>query len=221
MRRPDREVKWRRSKDSMRAGWAWLVARTASSSGMGAPWPAPCADSALTSLGRQLPPKPQPAHRKRGDGRRDALAVSQRRGEVAAPGARRASRRRRRCRRARVQRLRDLVGERDQRRQQRVRGVLDHLGGRVVGARAAGVVRERRVDLAQRRRCVRASMPPSTMRSGCMKSSTASPSVRNSGFMPDAEVGAGASCPRPASRIGRTTSSVVPGTTVLLTTTTW
>ena len=43
----------------------------------------------------------------------------------------RASRRRRRCRRG-SGKVGELVGERDQRRQQRVRGVLDHLCGRVV-----------------------------------------------------------------------------------------
>ena len=66
----------------------------------------------------------------------------------------------------------------------------------------------------------RAVLAPMTMRSGLVKSSTARPSLRNSGFiarpksrpltMPDA-----------ASSSPRTTVSVVVGTTVLLTTTTW
>ena len=80
--------------------------------------------------------------------------------------------------------LRDLVRERDHRREQRVRRVLDHLRRARVACRSAGSPAEGRVQLVEARACVRSSMPPSTMRSGDMKSATAWPSVRNSGFMP-------------------------------------
>ena len=62
------------------------------------------------------------------------------------------------------------------------------------------------------------SIPPRTMRSGSMKSPIASPSVRNSGFIPTPKSGP-ALFPEYCSRSGSTTPSVVPGTTVLLTTT--
>jgi hypothetical protein len=65
----------------------------------------------------------------------------------------------------------------------------------------------------------RASHAPMTIRSGFMKSATADPSRRNSGFMqrPNSPTGR----PAAVSRARRTTVSVVPGTTVLFTTTTW
>ena len=63
-------------------------------------------------------------------------------------------------------------------------------------------------------------MPPMTIRSGTMKSSMAEPSDRNSGFMPTPR-SAPARLPEASSRIGSTTLSVVPGTTVLFTATTW
>ena len=55
-RTPCRLAKCLPSSASMRAGCARLVAITASSSGIGMPRAAPCAESALVSLGRQLPP---------------------------------------------------------------------------------------------------------------------------------------------------------------------
>ena len=44
-------------------GWSWLIRSTASSSGVACSRAAPQAASALTSFGRQLPPKPQPGNR--------------------------------------------------------------------------------------------------------------------------------------------------------------
>ena len=67
---------------------------------------------------------------------------------------------------------------------------------------------------------VRSSMPPSTIRSGDRKSLSATPSERNSGFIPTPKCSP-ACLPDARSRIGVTVPSVVPGTTVLLTTTTW
>ena len=84
----------------------------------------------------------------------------------------------------------DLVDERDLGRQERVRGVLDHLGA---GRRRCVI--DRRV--ARRRRGSRRharrprSNAPITIRSGSMKSATARPSRRNSGFDDVADVPAG------------------------------
>ena len=66
---------------------------------------------------------------------------------------------------------------------------------------------------------LRASMPPTTIRSGSWKSFTATPSARNSGFMPKPK-SLPATRPEASSMALRTTVSVVPGTTVLLTVTT-
>ena len=62
--------------------------------------------------------------------------------------------------------------------------------------------------------------PPMTIRSGRMKSSTACPSVRNSGLTPIPK-SIPARFPEARSHAGRTTWSDVPGTTVLFTTTAW
>ena len=72
--------------------------------------------------------------------------------------------------------------KRDLRGEERVRGELDHLGRGDVGAHDRAV--ERLVELRDRvGRPGRARRPtPTTTRSGCMKSSTAEPSFRNSGF---------------------------------------
>ena len=125
---------------------------------------APWATRALTSFGRQLPPKPQPASRNEvigacrpvdasgtSDGVQAAHHVDD--VDVADGGAQ----------------VGDLVRERDHRRQQRVRGVLDHLRRRRASCgRAARPESPRRAPRAPS--AVRSSTPPSTMRSGCMKS---------------------------------------------------
>ena len=64
------------------------------------------------------------------------------------------------------------------------------------------------------------SSPPMTIRSGRRKSSTACPSVRNSGLTPTPK-STPARFPEVRSHAGRTTRSEVPGTTVLFTTTAW
>ena len=74
----------------------------------------------------------------------------------------------------------DLVDEGDLGRQEGVGGELDHLGAGDVGA--DDLAAERLVQRGDRvaGRLV-AGSAPTTTRSGCMKSSTAEPSLRNSG----------------------------------------
>ena len=77
--------------------------------------------------------------------------------------------------------VRDLVDERDLRGEEGVRGELDHLGARrrrcARSARRAARTAPRRGRRSRPTRRPR----PTTTRSGCMKSSTAAPSLRNSG----------------------------------------
>ena len=76
--------------------------------------------------------------------------------------------------------VRDLVDERDARHQERVRGELDHLGRVDVAAHDRRV--ERRVERGDGVAVARARTRRRRSRSGCMKSRTALPSARNSGF---------------------------------------
>ena len=76
--------------------------------------------------------------------------------------------------------VRDLVDEADARREERVRGELHELGRRDVRAHDLGLDA---ADAARRRGRRRSSSnAPTTSRSGFMKSATALPSARNSGF---------------------------------------
>ena len=74
----------------------------------------------------------------------------------------------------------DLVDERDLGGQERVGGVLDHLGGGHGGAHDGRL--DAGVEALDRRRRRASRYAPITMRSGCRTSSMAAPSRRNSGL---------------------------------------
>ena len=82
------------------------------------------------------------------------------------------------------------------------------------------LVGKRVVELASRLERALVDALRARCRSGAMKSATAWPSVRNSGLVPTPK-SSPARLPEPPRACGSTTPSVVPGTTVLFTTTTW
>ena len=163
-------------------GWPWFTVSTASSSGVGRSRAAPQAASALTSLGRQLPPKPQPG--KRNELIRPARARRRAAGAAArASGARRASPRPRRRRRP------WRTGWRSRSRTRSASPAARWSAYLIISAVRVARAQDRACRRSRGRgpRCtawLRPSMPPITIRSGRMKSSTAAPSDRNSGFMP-------------------------------------
>ena len=137
MRLPRSDGKCLPSRRKIWEGCRALTASTLSRIAIGSRRCRPCATSALTSFGRQLPPKPQPAMRNE-TAWSHPLAVHHRAqvaAEVQSAHHLDAVDAADRC-----AEVRELVRERDQRRQHRVRGVLDHFGGRVVGAQARRVV---------------------------------------------------------------------------------
>ncbi len=160
-------------------------------------WSAPSSPAramkARMSLGRQPPPKPRPALRKRRPIRASYPIASASCVDVRAAG---------------LAHLGHGVDERDLGRQKGIRRGLDQLGGRVVGhdlrhavrravprtPRRAGPGRARRSSLraAARRRCGRGAACPAT----------AKPSRRNSGFHASIAPGAGLATAS-ASRAGR------------------
>ena len=169
------------------------------------------------SFGRQLPPKPQPASRNAGDRRLAALAGLAHDVEVgrfvhAAHHVRDVD-----VTDSRAQSP-DLVRERDQRSEHGIRRVLDHLRGLGVREHA------RHGGKAFVHCCNRASRALVDAADhdaiGLHEVATAVPSVRNSGFMPRPKSGP-ARLPEVFSTASRTMPSVVPGITVLLTTTVW
>ena len=127
-----------------------------------------------------------------------------------------------RCRRrARSARLRELVHERDARGEHRVGRVLGELGRAHVHHQQPLVVAlERRVELRASAAIARSSSAPMTMRSGRMKSSTAAPSFRNSGFETTANGDRRRRAARAPRRSPSRTLSAVPTGTVDLSTTT-
>ena len=172
----------------------------------------------MTSLGRQLPPKPQPGKmnelipaglRSPSGSRQLQLAhqvhAAHHLGGVDA--------------RHRGAQIGDLVRERDQRREQRVGGVLDELGRGVAGAQ------DRRVGEVAVELLLHLLAAPVDAADhdpvGAHEVVDRRALGQELGIHADAEVRPRPVRPEPSARIGSTTPSVVPGTTVLLTTTTW
>src|SRR5712692_1728527 len=161
-------------------GCCSLMRRTDSSSCMGCPTRAPWAISAFTSFGRQLPPKPHPAQRKEAIG-----AVTQ-----SPPGSSAVRY---------LLRWSPLITSTmstPPRAAQRLPSSLENeiivasrqLDAYLIISAVFGLHRTRCASgnaaySSSSRPMLFSSIPPSTMRSGNMKSWTASPSVRNSGFI--------------------------------------
>ena len=153
------------------------------------------------SFGRQPPPKPSPASRKRRPIRASCPSASAR-VDTSAPAA--------------VAELGDRVDERDLRREERVRAHLHELGGGQIARRGRGRL-SRSAPRTPARIAVSAAgdAPPMTTRSGCSVSSTALPSRRNSGFqISSAEMPSGARAPSSS----RSRAAVPTGTVDLPTT---
>ena len=205
-----------RTRSTVRPAWSLFTSSTWPSNGIGAPWRSPWATSAATPLGRQLPPNPQPGIRKEVIGASRILP--------SASTVEKYCERWSACITSATSTSPSAVQSEANSFENEINRASTLFELYLIISAVEGFVRRsahrrnrrssvsRRRSTVRRRRRARCGLAPGNRER--------LPSVRNSGFIPTPK-SRSEHAARGRFELGRTTPSVVPGTTVLLTTTTW